>query len=434
MLRGNPGVRNLVFALGISSIGDWFNWIATVLVLQRITGGYDALGTLVIIHTGAPVVLAPLAGAAADRFDRRRLLLACDLIRIISVIGLLVAAHVGSAPLVWLFVTVQYVLSAFYTPAADAMMPSLASGDELKTSNAMMMTFYTAAAAGGSMLGGFAVAAGGVEVAFVLDALTFALSAFLVFNISVRPAATADATADAVGARREPAIAPDRGSWADLWRQLVREPRLRASVIAVLGIGLPAGLLWVAVVAVGQGPASVGKDGALSMGILNTATFVGSMIGTLVFNSWFVGKDDREQARGGLRLNLIRCAALFAIAAVPLLVRVTGTYVGLGYACLVLASFSMPSGALWVVATNFAQAHAPDPLRGRIFAMLNALWAGGQAVSVFAATQAMSHGASLEAICVVMAVLVGLLSLAWVHSIAQWPRWAARDSVATPNA
>ena len=55
MLRGNPGVRNLVFALGISSIGDWFNWIATVLVLQRITGGYDALGTLVIIHTGAPV-------------------------------------------------------------------------------------------------------------------------------------------------------------------------------------------------------------------------------------------------------------------------------------------------------------------------------------------------------------------------------------------
>lgn len=100
MLRGNRRVRNLVLAVGISTIGDWFNWLATVLVLQRVTAGYDALGTLVIIHTSAPVVLAPLAGAVADRFDRRMLLVVCDLVRVAGVLALPVAAHLESAPLI----------------------------------------------------------------------------------------------------------------------------------------------------------------------------------------------------------------------------------------------------------------------------------------------------------------------------------------------
>lgn len=418
LLARNRPLRRFLAANAVSGIGDWFNWLATLLVLTRIDVGYDALGWLVIMHTGMPVVLAPLAGHVADRFDRRRVMMACDLTRAVIVLGLLAAARSGSEPLIWSLVFLQYSIASLYTPAAEALLPRLtAGGDEIKTANALFTTVFTGAGALGSMLGGAAVAAWGIDVAFVVDAATFVLSAGLVRGIA------ADHGRAAPASDVEPGIVVPR---PHLWAHLRSEPRATAAILAVLGVGIPAGLLWLAVVALGQRIEPMGEQGALSIGILNAVTWIGGMIGSATFNEWFAGADDIAQARGCLKLTVIRCVALVGIGITPFLGPMIGAPLTFAFAVVALGCFSLPGGALWVAGANFATSYTPDHMRGRVFAVLNAVWLAGQAIAVFAATQAMGHGISLSTICFSVAGLVVVMGLVWLVYIARWPMWASR--------
>lgn len=416
LLRNNRPIRNLIFANFVSGVGDWFNWIAVLIVLTRTSGSYNVLGAIVILHTGLPVLLAPLAGFAADRYDRRALLVFCDFLRVGVVLGLVVASHLDSTVLIWALVFVQYSVAAFYVPAGEALIPRLAEGAELKTANALYVTAITGAAALGSALGGATEAAVGADAAFVVDALTFVTSGLLVLRIVVPPPRVEPAG-------REPVSGT---TTTGVWGQVRREPRLGASFLAVVSISIPAGLLWLAVVALGQHVTPLGADGAISIGILNAATFIGGMIGSMAFNDWFAGTTDLDHARGCRRLVAMRFAALLAIAALPAVIGVVGLRVGFGLAIIVLGCFSLPGGALWVAASSFAQTYAPDGLRGRVFAILNALWTGGQALSILLATRAVDAGASLATVCLVIAGIMALLAAVWTIYIARWPAWSQR--------
>lgn len=418
LLRENPAMRRLIVANFASGVGDWFNWIAALLVLTRITASYAALGTMVIMHTTLPVVLAPLSGAAADRFDRRTILITCDLLRLVLVLGLIVASRTGNATLVWLLLFGQYAVSAFYLPSAQALIPRLTSPAELKTANALFNTALMGAGAAGSMLGGLAVAAAGVEAAFVLDALTFLLSAALVMRMVYRP--RAEAAADTTS----PAAGASTSQHLSLWGLLRSEPRLVAAILAVMGVGIPGGLLWIVIVAIGRDLTPLGTEGAVSIGLLNAVTWIGGLVGSVAFNQWFGGNHDRDQAKGCLRLSSIRCGALVVLSLIPIAVPVVGPNIGFVFACVVLGCFCLPGGALWVAAVHFAQTYTPDRLRGRVFAMLTAIWTGGQAASVLLATVAIGRGVSLTTVCLIIAGVIVLVTLGWAFVVARWSAWS----------
>jgi MFS family permease len=87
LLRNNSSYRNLWLGQVVSLLGDWFNLVATATLVQQLTGSSAQVGLLFALRMLAPFLVSPFAGVVADRFDRRRVLIATDLLRAAVVLG-----------------------------------------------------------------------------------------------------------------------------------------------------------------------------------------------------------------------------------------------------------------------------------------------------------------------------------------------------------
>ena len=189
LLRGNRNYRNLWLATLVSYAGDWFNLLASAALIARLTNSGTALSLIFVARFVPLFLFSPLGGILADRYSRRRLLMATDLLRAVVVLGFLL---VRSADLVWLFyglTVVQFAISALFTPARNAIVPNIVSDEELVTANALDGFTWSTMLAVGALLGGLATKFLGVETAFVLDAATFLVSAWFVQRLALPPRA-----------------------------------------------------------------------------------------------------------------------------------------------------------------------------------------------------------------------------------------------------
>jgi MFS family permease len=177
ILRDNPNYRAVWLGQVVSEIGDHFNNIAVFALAMRYKdGGMVVAG--VLIARAIPMLLAgPLAGVVLDRFDRKRIMIASDLIRFIIAILFIPISHTGHIWPLYLLSAILMAASPFFTSGRSAILPSVASGDQLHTANAMTQTTSWATVALGAYLGGTSVHHFGYDVAFLLNAASFLLSA-----------------------------------------------------------------------------------------------------------------------------------------------------------------------------------------------------------------------------------------------------------------
>jgi MFS family permease len=187
LLRERPGFRNLWLALTLSYTGSGASLTALTLYAQRTQGTGIAVAAIVVALT-IPRLFGPVAGALADRWDLRRLMVGCDLgqAALYGVIALLppfgaVIALTATATL----------LTTVYSPARPALVPRLVERDELMSANSLIGTAFNMQIAAGPLLGGLMFAAGGASLALSVNAATFAASALLTALIprSERPKA-----------------------------------------------------------------------------------------------------------------------------------------------------------------------------------------------------------------------------------------------------
>ena len=183
LLRWNRNYRYTWLGQVVSETGDYFNNIAVFSLVMEVTGsGLVVSG--VMLSRAIPAVLAgPVAGVVLDRFDRRRIMLASDLIRAVVALGFIATVRHPSA---WLLYTLSALLmfaSPFFTSGRAAILPTIASPAELHTANSLTQTTQWATLTAGTMLAGFAVAKLGFAAAFVLNALSFLFSAYAVWQL-----------------------------------------------------------------------------------------------------------------------------------------------------------------------------------------------------------------------------------------------------------
>jgi len=119
LIRQRPHFRYLWLAQVISLSGDWFNTIASVIFVNRYTNSGLAVGGLF------------LAGVAADRFNRKYVLITADLLRAVIVLGFLWVDRPERVWLLYVLSIAQFIVSSFFEPACAAILPSLVAGDEL---------------------------------------------------------------------------------------------------------------------------------------------------------------------------------------------------------------------------------------------------------------------------------------------------------------
>ncbi len=328
LLARRPHFRRL-WGSGIASgLGDWLSYVAVSGLAVQDSGSALGLAVVFAIHALPHALLAPLAGPVADRFDRRRLMLATHTVRALITLGMAAAASLGSLFWVQALLLLRVAVGAFHLPAARATVARVVEPEELEDANALESLTWSVLFALGVALGGVVSAFMGPVPALLADAVTFAVAAFIVRGL---PAL-----------RAHPDTRFASGRMAAAWSHVRARPRLLAAVLAKVPLGVAGGGAWVTLNLLAYDAA-----GPLGIGALHLSRALGTAVGPLAMRRWSLP---------GSQLDLVGFLgiAVFAVGGGP---------IGLALAAL---AWGMGSGTNWVWSTTALQQLTPDALRGRV--------------------------------------------------------------------
>jgi MFS family permease len=217
----------------ISEAGDGLTNLTLLLLVNALTGSTAALAGMAIVLAIPPLTIGLVAGTYVDRLDRRRIMLASDLLRGIVVLGFIL---VGSSSTLWLLYILAFVQSAvgtFFTPARGAILPRLVPRDGLLAANSLAQATRVVSSIIGSALAGLIVGViGTFWPAFILDSLTFFVSFALISRLPAAVGivqASAHAAAGVRGALRV--------GLRTIGRSRVLSTTILALAVSMLGLG-----------------------------------------------------------------------------------------------------------------------------------------------------------------------------------------------------
>ena len=366
----------------VSGIGDGAFWVAFMVLLFRLGAGPSGVALAVVVRLGPRALLGVPAGAIADRFDRRRLLVGLDLARCLCMVALalLARAGAGQAALVSV-VLVAYVLAAPYRPALTAGLPHVAGESGLSTANARISTVRQVMTFVGPLLGAAVARWSSVETAFVLNAATFAVAGLLMSSVG------------ALSVRRSAAprsiVEHGRGHGVRATPGLVVVGGLVVVMYAIRGSEL---VLYALVAAdrLGLGSAGVGLlTGAVGLGALAVMPLA-------------------PRLADSPRSDVMLVASLL-LTAVPLVVL--GTLRSPVIACLALVVVGAGVVIFEVVSVVLLLRLADHTMLGRVFGLVGSLSNGGKLAGAIAApvlVESIGVGGALVASggCAAVAALV----------------------------
>jgi MFS family permease len=221
LLRECPPFRRLWISRFVSLIGDSLALVALILYVAARTNEGFAVAALLLASDFAPTLLSPWTGALADRLDMRALMLTAETIQAVAVVAM--AFTLGSLPIVFALVVTRSVLASTFVPASRSAVPRLVADTDLEAANAVLGFGSFGFEAVGAAIAAALVPLIGTRGALLVDAGTFAVSAFVLLGL--------------------PALAPDdhhenvagATSWhrdaLDGVRGLLVDPLVRAVVI-----------------------------------------------------------------------------------------------------------------------------------------------------------------------------------------------------------
>jgi MFS family permease len=171
----------------VSTIGSSLTDLAAAILVFRLTGSALSVG-LMLMATAVPSLFVGLvAGVFVDRFDRKRIMIASDLIRAGLVVSIPFAVANGGLPWLYVIVLVNAGVAQFFDPAHESVVPDVASDEELAAANSFLSISSFGSTAIGFAAAGLLASAASIEVAFYLDALTFLVSAAFLLAVRVGP-------------------------------------------------------------------------------------------------------------------------------------------------------------------------------------------------------------------------------------------------------
>ncbi|MCA1712848.1 MAG: dTMP kinase [Actinobacteria bacterium] len=355
--------RQLYTALVLSSFGDWLGFLATTALAAQLVEGFTAkayaTGGVLVFRLLPAVLFGPLAGAFADRFDRRRTMVVCDVARF----ALFVSIPLSNS-LVYLLAASFLIesLSLFWIPAKEASVPNLVPRDKLESANqvSLIATYGTApiAAAVFAALGLVSRALGSgfsyfstqpVDLALYVDAATFLFSALTILRLDIpSPKDKAE--------RRHPDSPSLLASLREGVSFMRGEPLARGLLVGMLGALAAGG----AIIAQGKLFASILGGGDAAYGLLFGCIFLG-IAGGVALGPRLIGGLSRRRFFGPSIVGA--GASLTFMALVPNLFLAT-------VATLLVGAFA---GLAYVIGLTLLGGEVADELRGRMFGLVQSL-------------------------------------------------------------
>lgn len=236
-LRGGP-FRRLLLGQAISSLGDAVGTFALIARAFELTGSTTAVGGILVLRLGPPLLAAPLGGILADRLDRRVVLASTN----VAMGGLILAAPFVSLPLLFAVAFVSESLLILSVPSRDATVPDLVPAGALAQANGIIMgSSFGLVPVGAALFAGLRLAgdqlpaglSGGspLFLAFLFDAVTFVVAAILFAGLPR-------------GARSARRASGMLSEVAEAWEEVRRTPSIRALALGVAVAMFGGGVLF----------------------------------------------------------------------------------------------------------------------------------------------------------------------------------------------
>jgi predicted MFS family arabinose efflux permease len=350
LLRRNRSFRQLWLGQVVSQMGDWFNTIALYTIILKLTGSGRDVGLLLVARFLPSFLFGPISGVIADRFSRRRIMIVSDLLRAAVVLGFLFVRRPDQLWIIYVLTVFQLGLSTFFEPAKTAAIPSIVEDRELVAANAITSVTWSVMLTLGAAIGGLITGWFGTNVAFILDAATYLLSAALIAAIRVPKRKKRERQKLALG--RLLGITET----IDGIRYVKDRPRVLALLLVKPAWGLGGGIMTLLAV-FGERIFPVGRDAAGGIGVLFAARGIGTAVGPIVARRISGEGDRRMQASIGVSFVI---AGIFYSA--------FGSATSFVFALVVLGIAHCGGSILWVFSTVMLQRSVEDNFRGRVFA------------------------------------------------------------------
>src|SRR6267143_262229 len=322
LLGGNRNFRRLWSAQVVSEIGDWFYTLAIYNLLLQLTGRAGSVALALVLQVLPQTLIGPTSGVVNDR--------------------LLMA---------------ETLLAAFFEPARSAVIPNIVEREDIVVANTLSSTTWSVNLMVGATLGGVVAALLGRDAVFLLNALSFVVSAALIWRMRF-------AEPHAEGGR--PFRARELVDFSPILagiRYVRAHVRLRATVFVKFG-NLIIGPGWVLFTVMGQNEFAVRWHGMapergafLGMSLLLGARGLGALLGPLLAAPW--------AGHWKHRLEVAIFWGYLGAAAGYTLLGVSG-HLWQACLCVMLAHFG--SSIVWVFSTTLLQMQSDDKFRGRVFA------------------------------------------------------------------
>jgi MFS family permease len=384
--------RLVVGAVGLSALGDWVAIVALGLHVKEAADSGLVVAALWVCLFGPSVAAAGLAGLLVDRFEATRVLAG------VSALGVLGAAALalggGIAPVLALTALLGLVFSVSQ-PAEFALVPRLAGERGIQAANGQVETVRYIGYAVGPLLGGILFAVGGLGLAMLVDAATFAAVAAAALALRVRRAGTGVTEGEAPRARDGIVV-------------LTRDRVLSLAMLVAFGSLLFMSAVWVGELFFVE---DVLGRGDVAYGLMLSVWTGGMALGALLVS--------RRIAAGATAT-----AALAAVAIQGAALALPAAFLGFGFFLACMFTGGLAHGVKNVMFRTLIHLRVPDPLHGRAFAAYNgirnsaelaAFAAGGLLITAIGARGTVAYAGTLAA-------LVGLAGLIVMRRISGSPQ------------
>jgi MFS family permease len=352
LLRSNQSFRRLWVGQVISELGNWFHFIAALGLVRAVSQAAPEVTTIMLIARLLPFTFfAPLAGAFVDRWSRRTIMIVSDLVRILVALAMLLVRRPQDLWIAYLATVVLSFFGAFFEAAKNAAVPNITGDRDLLAGNALMFSSRFLLMAFGAALGGWTAASIGYRAAFIVNALSFAVSAFSIWLIPDRE------TRQSVTTK-----AAKTSYWSEIregWSYILSH----GPVAAILGINI----LW----ATGGGAINLisdrlggivfagerGISGDAAVAALYFAAGVGLFVGMMIARRVGAYLEGVGGIVGFIGWALVVQGLIFALI---------GAMPTLWLACLLLFVSRLFLAAEFAVQETLLMRLVPDNLRGRV--------------------------------------------------------------------
>jgi dTMP kinase len=371
----NATFRKLYTALALSSFGDWLGFLATTALATQLADSFQgkayATGGVLVFRLLPAVLFGPLAGAFADRWDRRTTMVCCDLLRFLLFLSIPLVGSVAdrSTSLVYLLLASFLIetVSLFWIPAKEASVPNLVPREQLEGANQLtLIATYGSAPVAAAVFALLSLVSralgtgfdyfrtGPVDLALYVNAATFLFAAVTVYRLDLPSPGRAERLALRAAGQKQQSVF---GSLREGLRFMGRTPLARGLLVGMLGALAAGG----AIIALGRLFAeTVLSGGDAAYGLLFGAIFTG-IAGGVALGPKALGDLSRRRVFGPSIVGA--GAALVFMSVVPNLFLAT-------VATLLVGAFA---GVAYVVGITLLGLEVEDELRGRTFGLVQSL-------------------------------------------------------------